>query len=395
MLVLILTFSPHGGKIPFTLIFSEGQAKPGGKGCLELPCPQQGGPAGLGSWAAPRAPTVAATKLTGNFFPVQRDKACGQRNISPAQQCLQTAITGVHPATHLRCRYLPGPQPPCRARPSPGSGHRSLLPELGRGRADVPTSHARCPPRSHTTRATSPAPPCSRGPAAGRPTAPPATSPVSQNGSWHSHARRRPEFLSRRFPVSIPFRNAARQCGLWIPPGEPTVRTATPLPAWHGNAFGTRAATQQSPPGLGSTLCFPPTPRQEIESRFPKAPPAWQTPANTGTPPPGQDGPSCLQQVSRQDKPQVLRDGFRHRSSRPETRSQLNFAHHEMAREVCSGKDGKQGLGQGGEERGPGWSAARGVKGSGVYQTQYPHTPPSPPPPPKNIKGVKQKLCGR
>lgn len=84
--------------------------------------------AGPGSRAAPRAPTVAATKLTGNFFPVQ-DNTCRQRDISPTQQCLRTVITRVHPTTHLGCRYLPGPQSPHRVQPSPAPdtapSHRS------------------------------------------------------------------------------------------------------------------------------------------------------------------------------------------------------------------------------------------------------------------------------
>lgn len=100
--------------------------------------------AGPQSRAAPRAPTAAATKLTGNFFRV-RDNVCGQRNISPTQQCLRTEITGVHPTTHLGYRYLPGPQLPCCVQPSPAW---DTAPSCRSWARAVPT----CPRATHSTR---------------------------------------------------------------------------------------------------------------------------------------------------------------------------------------------------------------------------------------------------
>lgn len=138
----------------------------------------------------------------------------------------------------------------------------------------MPTSHARHPPRCRATRATGPAPPA---PAGRRHRGTAGDVPVSQSSLALPHSQAARVSLPRRFPVLIPFRNAAARRGLWIPPGEPGF--GRPRHCWRGNAFGTRAAARQSPPGLGSALCFPPPPSRKIKSRFPKVPPAQQTPA--------------------------------------------------------------------------------------------------------------------
>lgn len=92
------------------------------------------------------------------------------RGVSPPHSSLQRAVISVHPITLLGCRYLPGLQ--LQRAPHPAlSQLRTPLhpPRAVPGRADVPTSRARRPPHSHTTRATSPAPPAPVGQQPGTP----------------------------------------------------------------------------------------------------------------------------------------------------------------------------------------------------------------------------------
>ncbi|XP_053939625.1 uncharacterized protein LOC128854023 [Cuculus canorus] len=138
------------------------------------------------------------------------------------------------------------------------------------------------------------------------------------------------------------------QCSRLLRPLDPAGRT------WRRNAFGTRAATQQSPPGLGSILGFPPTPKPEIKVAFSKGAtgPAnigkhWQTLANTGKYQRSfsRAGWSLLPPTA-QDTPQVQRDGLQHGSSQPETQFQLDFTHHEMAWEGWWEEMGGRGWGE-------------------------------------------------
>lgn len=160
MLVLILTFSMHGGKSPFTSFCpraNQSQEAEAVWSCLIL------------SWATTqgqRARLLLEFPLqlqqnTGNSSPIQ-DNTCRQRAISSTQQCLWTVITNVHLTTYLSCQYLPGLQLLHYVQPFPCMGN-VLFPELGQGRADVPISQAQHLPCSHTTCATSPAPPAPMG----------------------------------------------------------------------------------------------------------------------------------------------------------------------------------------------------------------------------------------
>lgn len=268
---------------------------------------------GLGSWAAPRAPTAAVTKLTGNFSPIQ-DNTSEQRSISPTQQSADRVIN-VYPITLLG--YLPelqlqttsSPLPAQDTTPSHQSRARVVLMCPQSTQAPTTLPHNPCDQSSTS---------CSCGPAARRPRAPPATSPVSQTEPGTATLAGGPSFSRdaslHRFPFAM----------------QPSARPLDPAGTAHG-ADGQAAAclarkclrnkgsstAKSSRTQLHAVLST--NTQVEIKSCSPKVPPAWKAPASTlAVRGGGRMVPSASNRFSSWTSPRSS-GSSRHCSSWPET----------------------------------------------------------------------------
>lgn len=140
----------------------------------------------------------------------------------------------------------------------------------------------------------------------------PATSLVSQRGAWHHHAE-----VSLQ---TLPCIDSLSQCSLSPWPLDP----AGTAGAADGHAIACLAKERFRDKGndtaksSGTWLHALLSTNTQAGDKvvFSKG---ATGPANTITPPLGQDDPSCLQQVSWQDKPQGQHDGLQHCLSWPET----------------------------------------------------------------------------
>lgn len=140
----------------------------------------------------------------------------------------------------------------------------------------------------------------------------PAMSPVSQRGAWHRHAK--------VCLQTLPCIDSLSQCSPSPWPLDPAGATRTAdghaiarLVQEHLQDKGNNTAKSS-----GTWLRAPLSTNTQVGDKgmFSKG---ATGPANTITPPLRQDDPSCLQQVSWQDKPQGQHDGLQRCLSWPET----------------------------------------------------------------------------
>lgn len=153
-------------------------------------------------------------------------------------------------------------------------------------------------------------------------------------------------------------------------PLDPTRRASLGRPRrWRGNAFGTRAAARQSPPGLGSALCFPPPPLRKIKSAFQrchrpsKHRRARPSASGEGCPllspagPHARESPSPMPPAPAPLVPAGERvpDGF-----------------HQASREVCVDRAGKRGWDSGWRSAALAGALPAALEAAGFYPARYP-----------------------